>query len=130
MTIYLVIYSSRAPFSPDLFPSPTGEGSGVRVSSATRALIRSGLAVVEGRASFRTPYGRPPSPEGKGKRELLRPAPELPPGKSFDHRHAVGAVVEARDRGEALSARLAEIPGVFDADFLQRLQAVRGETGR
>ena len=61
---------------------------------------------------------------------LLRPASQFPPGDGFDHRHAVGAVVEARDRGEALPARLTEIAGVLDADFLQRLQAVRGETGR
>ena len=47
----------------------------------------------------------------------------------FDHRHAVGAIVEAWDRGEMLTACLAEIARVLDADFLQRLEAVRGEAG-
>src|SRR6202044_16072 len=57
-----------------------------------------------------------------------RPPLQFPPRDRFDDCDAFDAVVKTRYRGEALAARLAKVAGVLDADFLQRLQAVGGES--
>src|SRR5436305_1607669 len=47
-----------------------------------------------------------------------------------DHRHALLAVIEARDGGEVLAARMMEVLGVLARDLLQGFQAVRRKTRR
>src|SRR4051812_25570579 len=58
---------------------------------------------------------------------LLDPASQFAQHEMRDHSHARLAVVKAGNRGEVLAAVRLENIRVFDRDFLQRLQAVRGE---
>ena len=94
------------------------------------------------------PSGHASAPLQREGRPLLRPAPEFPPRHCFDHRHAIGAVVKARDRGETLPPGLAEIaafstpisssvsrqsaakPGVTTATRLTPLAQARAGTAR
>src|SRR5258708_16725448 len=58
------------------------------------------------------------------------PSRKLPADKRPDQAHAGGAVVEAREGGEALAAVLVKSLGAADRDLFQRLEAVGGKAGR
>src|SRR5688572_18530714 len=57
----------------------------------------------------------------------LEPAAELVADDRFEHRHAVVAVVEARDVGVELATRMLELLAAGDGDLLERLDAIGGE---
>ena len=60
---------------------------------------------------------------------MLEPSRQLAAHERFEHVHARVAGIEARQRGELLSAGSVELLATADGELLERFEAVRGEAG-